>query len=282
MNQSGHAIKESFLQAVKDGEAVFPTILTLKLARSIRTVPEADTGETQTFVNTNVLDAQAQDMIMPRTITILQLVPILRSLTTMTDAILPAALHMLKPTALYPLQVQYPVADLEAQPCQKVWVFMKATKKSKCTEVFPYTVVTEDIDDALESDAEMQLGVPPPKYKLISLCSKEARTSYLLTPTHGKHVFALAVITSVQDNTLFAESVETIQKDEKNSSLMTMLQEMTLAVELMKHASAGVTTPWTDVISPLAAPRCRVLGKSPRGPQLDSMDNTPAQIPRLQ
>ena len=178
-------------------EAVFPTILTLKLARSIRTVPDADTGETQTFVNTNVLDAQAQDMIMPRTTTILQLVPTLRSLTTMTDAILPAAFHMLKPTALYPLQVQYPVADLEAQPCQKVWVLIKATKKSKWTEVFPYTVVTEDIDDALESDAEMKLGVPPPKYKLISLCSKEARTSYRLTPTHGKHVFALAVIISV-------------------------------------------------------------------------------------
>ena len=103
--------KESFLRAVKVGQAVFPTILTLKLARSIRTVPEADTGETQTFVNTNVLDAQAQDMIMPRTTTILLLVPILRSLTTKTDTILPAALHILKPTALYPVQVQYPVAD---------------------------------------------------------------------------------------------------------------------------------------------------------------------------
>ena len=89
-----------------------------------------------------------------------------------------------------------------------MWVLIEATKKSKCTEVFLYTVITEDIGDALELDAEMKLGVPPPNYKLISLCSKKARTSYLLTPTHGKHIFAVAVITSVQDSTLFAESVD--------------------------------------------------------------------------
>ena len=64
-----------------------------------------------------------------------------------------------------------------------------------------------------------------------------------LTPAHGKHVFALAVITSVEDNTLCAETVETIQKEEKNKLAMAMLQEMTLAVDLIKHASVGVATP---------------------------------------
>ena len=103
----------------------------------------------------------------------------------------------------------------------------------------------------------------------------------MLSPAHGKHFFALAVITSVQDNTIFAETVETIQKDEKDTLSMTMRQEIALVMGLMKHASVRITTPWNDTISPLAAPRCRSLVKSPTSPQLDPMESTPAKIPRL-
>ena len=107
---SGRSNKEEFLQALADGDAVFPTILSLKLSRTIKAQPETDTGEKQTSVNTAVLAACAQEMTMSRTTSVMQLVPIMRSLTTMSTAILPAALNMLRPT------------DLQAQPCHKVWV----------------------------------------------------------------------------------------------------------------------------------------------------------------
>ena len=138
----------------------------------------------------------------------------------MPTAILPAALNMIKATTLYPLLVQYPVPDLDSQPCHKVWVLLKATEKSKCTEEFPYTAMTDDVEDVLnttQTQAENKLSVPPPKYQLVSICSRESRSSLMLTPAHGKHAFALALITSVQDNTLCAETVETIQKDEKKT-----------------------------------------------------------------
>ena len=125
---SGRSNKEEFLQALADGDAVFPTVLSLKLARTIRVQPETDTGEKQTFVNTTVLAACAQEMTMSRTTSVMQLERIMRSLTTMSAAILPAALNMLRPTAVYPLQVQYPVPDVGSQPCHKVWVRIKATK----------------------------------------------------------------------------------------------------------------------------------------------------------
>ena len=219
---SGLPNKEAFLQAVAEGDAVFPTILALKLSRRIKEVQsQTETEEKQTFVNTTVMAACAQDVTMSRTTTVQKLVPIMRSLTTMSAAILPAGLNMLRPTAAYPLQVQYPVPDLDPQPCHKVWVLIKATKKSKCTDEFPYAVTTEDVEDALDmpasNAAEHSPSMPPTKYKLVSICSKGARTSLTLTPAHGKHVFALAVITSVQDNTLYAETVEQIQKDEKQS-----------------------------------------------------------------
>ena len=283
---SGRSTKDEFMQAVAEGDAVFPSILSLKMSRRIMEVQsEDDADDKQAFVNTTVIAACAQDVSMPRTTTVKQLVPILRSLTTMSTAILPAALHMLRTTAAYPLQVQYPVPDLDPQPCNKVWVLIKATKKSKCSDEFPYTVITEDVEDVLDMP---HLSVPPPdskaaensKYKLLSMCSKEARTSLTLTPAHGKHVFALAIITSVQDNTLCAETVETIQADEKNRLTMTMRQEMTLAVDLIKHTSLGITAPWTDTTSPLKAPSCRVLGKSPTAPELDPIEPTKAKIPR--
>ena len=85
----------------------------------------------------------------------------------------------------------------------------------------------------------------------------------------------------MQDNTLYAETVETIQKDEKNNLVMTMRQEMALAVDLIKHTSVGIAAPWTEETSPLAASSCRALGKSPTGPDLDPIEPTQAKIPRL-
>ncbi len=83
----------------------------------------------------------------------------------------------------------------------------------------------------------------------------------------------------VEDNTLCAETVETI--DEKNSLAMTMQQEMAVAVQLIKHAEVGIATPWDDTTSPLGAPPCRALSQSPTGPELDPIKATDAKIPRL-
>ena len=145
-------------------------------------------------------------------------------------------------------------------------------------------MTTDDVEDVLDltqTREETQLSASPPKYKLMTICNKEARTSLTLTFAHGKHVFALAVITSVQENTLLAETVESIQKDEKNSLSTIMMQEMALAVELIKHASSGITTLWTETSSPLGAAQCRNLCKSPSGPPLDPMDATAAKMQRL-
>ena len=158
----------------------------------------------------------------------------------------------------------------------------KSRTKSKCTDEFPYTGTTEDVEDGLDAMQTLMgtnLSASPPEYRLVSICNKEARSSLTLTPAHGKHVFALAVVTSIQDNTLCAETVETIQKDEKNSLTMTMRQEMALAVDLIKHASTGVATPWTDTTSPLCAPPCRALSKSPTGPELEPIEPTTTNSP---
>ena len=279
---SGRDNKEDFLQAISDGDAIFPTIMSLKLSRRLKEVKsENEGGDPNVFVNITVLEAGAQDTSMSRTISVKQLVPVLRSLTTISTAILPATRSMLMSSAAYPMQVQYPMENLDPQPCQKVWMLIKVSKKSKCTEEPPYTVTTEDVEDVLDQNPAIKDASQGRKYILVTTCSKSARTSLILTPSHGKSVFAVAVITAMQGNILCAESVEAVQLDDKTALSTTMMQEMSLAVDLVTHTSTGVATPWSDATSPLGGSSCRILSKSPTGPPLDPLEPTVAKKARL-
>ena len=95
-----------------------------------------------------------------------------------------------------------------------------------------------------------------------------------MTPSHGKNVFAVAVVTATMGNILCAESVDQISMDDKSALTMAMMQEMKLATQLVTHTSTGVAAPWSDATSPLGAAQCRSLGKSPTGPDLDPLEPT--------
>ena len=104
------------------------------------------------------------------------------------------------------------------------------------------------------------------------MSTKDNQSALRLSPSHGKHVFALAVIAAVHDKTLIAENVETLQNDEKEQITKAMKQEMMLVTRLLQHTSNGSFIEWNETTSPLASSRCRALGKSPTGPDLDAMD----------
>ena len=93
----------------------------------------------------------------------------------------------------------------------------------------------------------------------------------MLAPSHGKHVYALVVITAIRDDTVYAAIVESVQRDEKEQLAKAIRQEMTLATRFMQHTIGGKTTPWDETTSPLASSRCRVLGRGPTGPELDAL-----------
>ena len=191
----------------------------------------------------------------------------------MSSAILPASLGMVMPSILYPLLVQYPVPDVPAQSCKKIWVLIKATKKSTCTDHPPYQVVTDDVEDVLDAaERDVSLQNVKTTCKMITMCNKDNRSALMLTPSHGKHVHALAVITAVHGNTLYAENVETLQRDEKDDLAKAILQEMTLATRLMQHTFSSKSTKWDETTSPIASSKCRALGRSPTGPELDVLN----------
>ena len=47
----------------------------------------------------------------------------------------------------------------------------------------------------------------------------------MLSPSHGKHIYAIAIITAISGNTLYAENVETVPRDEKDKLATCMSQE---------------------------------------------------------
>ena len=95
----------------------------------------------------------------------------------------------------------------------------------------------------------------------------------MLSPSHGKHIYAIAIITAISGNTLYAENVETVPRDEKDKLATCMRQEMTLVTRLMTHTGKeGTKKSWDETTSPLASRSCRKLGKSPIGPELDALD----------
>ena len=129
---TGKTSKEDFIQGATDGESMFPTFVSCKVARKIKEgTANNEAGQKNSFVDITIVAACAQEPTMPRTTTVKQLVPVMRSLTTMSTATLAAALSMLRSTNAYPLSVQYPVPDLDPQLCHKVWILIRATKKSK-------------------------------------------------------------------------------------------------------------------------------------------------------
>jgi len=288
LSLSGREDADGFLQAVSDGDPVFPSMLSAKIVRRLKTIPQGDesAGVTDaqqevTFVNNHIVEVSRQDTNVSRTDTCLTLIDMLRTSAAMSSAILPASLGMVMPSKLYPLLVQYPIPDVPPQSCKKIWVLIKATKKSTCTDHPPYQVVTDDVEDVLDAaERDVSLQNVKKTYKMITMCSKDNRSTLMLTPSHGKHVHALAVITAVNGNTLYAENVESLQQNEKDDLAKAICQEMTLATRLMQHTFSSKSTKWDETTSPIASSRCRALGRSPTGPELDVLNMSVAKKAR--
>ena len=212
LSLSGHEDRCAFLQAVSDGDPVFPTVLSAKIVRKLKTVTQEDSTSVRqetTFVNNHIIEVSRQDTDVSRTDSCLFLIDILRTSAAMSSAILPVSLRMVVPSKLYPLVVQYPIPDVPAQPCNKRWALIKATEKSTCTDESPYQVITDDVEDVL--DTSEAACTPPAKetYKMITMCNKDNRSTLMLTPSHGKHVYALAVIALQRDERTPRESDST-------------------------------------------------------------------------
>ena len=260
---SGSSDTDAFVRSVTDGDPVFPTMLSVKISRKQRTVDGGADTPVNTYVNYTILDACAQPKGYVRSKTALELAPLLRHLSTMTSAIMPARLSMIVHSKAHPLSVQY---KADVFPCMKAWTVIMTRTKSSCTLQAPFVVTTPDVTDGAQEPQN-----PDRKLSMKILCNAENRAAFLLVPKHGKPVYALAIVSSVTPNDIYAETVEQITAEEAVELTRAIDVEMTLAHFLVKLHNAGledgrVDAPaklWTPQKTPLNGKTCRTLGRSP-------------------
>ena len=99
-----------FLRSVTDGDPVFPTMLSVKIARTQRTVsmPADSAGADtpgNTYVNYTIIDACPQPKDHVRSTSALVPGALLRHLSTMTSAVMRARLSMLVHSKAQPLNI---------------------------------------------------------------------------------------------------------------------------------------------------------------------------------
>ena len=114
---SGHDTKDEFIQAVRDGDPVFPSLMSAKLVRKIKTLNDEDGTPSETYVNINILEASPQEFTHARTKSCVELIDMLRTKGITASSVLPASLGMTTQSKLHPLLVQYPVEGLAPVSC---------------------------------------------------------------------------------------------------------------------------------------------------------------------
>jgi len=165
------------------------------------------------------------------------------------------------------------------RPCSRAVVLVVSKQRSQ-----PHTVgasghklVTSNVVDLLRSDSAPQTGC---KYEIVTFCSLDTITDYKLDPPkNAKEQAALISVTGVTDadpdnaeqpiKGFIADEIELLKPEEANVLKALWNQKLyfaALAGQIVSRKRDRET--WSSEEHPAQAAQCRVLGKSPTGPEL--------------
>ena len=114
-------------------------------------------------------------------------------------------------------------------------------------------VTTAGAEDGTELDADEAGNASPVTKTLMTMCGQNNRSAFLINPVRGKPIHALVVVTAMQDDTIFADSIEIIQTEADRKELVaSMRKEVSLAIDLLHRASSDSKATWSDATSLLA------------------------------
>ena len=239
-----------------------------------------------------IVDAAEQDMqLLPSTIS----TKLLPMISFSPEGVLPATLSMIRKSEHYSLAVEYitqPVPEELVKvaskasagtkilrPCSRAVVLVVSKQRSQ-----PHTVgasghklVTSNVVDLLRSDSAPQTGC---KYEIVTFCSLDTITDYKLDPPkNAKEQAALISVTGVTDadpdnaeqpiKGFIADEIELLKPEEANVLKALWNQKLyfaALAGQIFSRKRDRET--WSSEEHPAQAAQCRVLGKSPTGPEL--------------
>jgi len=155
-------------------------------------------------------------------------------------------------------------------PCQKILSLVKSTKSST-TQLLGtgFKVVTRDIEDMLGDEVKDSPSTTRPKFVLSSACTLENLTVYKLDPPRGGGQHALVTITRQIDDVFVVEQVQPLSPQEAAAAKQSLSQLFQLAVRI-NQKDRKRNSLWNDNMSPVKAKQCRILGRSPTGPPIET------------
>ena len=141
---------------------------------------------------------------------------------------------------------------------------MKSTKKSQLVVIGKgYKLVTADVEGISLRDVSQLATEDAPKFVVSSACTLENLPAYRLDPPRGGAQHALVTITGQVDNVFVVDQVQLLNTEEAAQATTSLLKLLQLAIELNAPSLLKRTETWTENDSPIAATKCRILGRCP-------------------
>ena len=289
-----------FEQLCAEGRLKLPFFSSIKILRRPSKPSAVQPGSVEILQPQNndnnfdcyIVDAAEQDMqLLPSTIS----TKLLPMISFSPDGVLPATLSMIRKSEHYSLAVEYVTQNVPEElvkvaskasggtkflrPCSRAVVLVVSKQRSQ-----PYTVgasghklVTSNVVDLLRSDSAPQSGC---KYEIVTFCTLDTITDYKLDPPkNAKEQAALISVTGVTDvdpdnaeqpiKGFVADEIELLKPEEANVLKAMWNQKLyfgALAGQICSRKRDRET--WSSHEHPAQAAECRVLGKSPTGPEL--------------
>ena len=257
---SGCSDKDKFIQVFGSGEQTFPIISSVKIERSLAKLDgESQSDRMTRFVIVEAKEQPLEEKPTQATVNLLNFMP---DAPIDTSCFLPSPLHAVQDSDCYAFQVKCPGSTGQGEswlPCQKVVALVKSTQQSKPLKISEegFKLVTENVRCVLASDDEHLAA----RHTLSSICSLDNLPQCRLDPVRNRPQYAMVTITAKVEETFIVDQVQLLDKEAADHAKIAMEKLMFLAMHIHGREKKREMV-WSETFSPVAAKKCRVLGRS--------------------
>ena len=291
---------KEFEQLRSENRLRFPVVASVKVwrkpAKTSASQPDQSDGGNSADANefdSFIVDATQQDTDLPPTLLSTKVLTLQKD---SVDNVLPARLDMIRKSEHYAMAIEYTTQIVPQEltkvasktnpgmsmtrPCAKGLALVSVSTRSK---TFPagengHKLITKEVVDYLSPSGRAQK-----KYTLVSFCTLDTVTDFKLDPPpRAKSQAALITFTRVMESnddsaeqpvtTLLVDAVQQIDPS-KAQALQSVLSKMIYFAALAGQISRKRDQEhWTPEESPAKTSKCRILGRSPTGPELPDYD----------
>ena len=267
--------KEEFETAIATETLSFPQKASIKIIRKSTGLQtptgkaiDDDSQSKEQTVRCYIVEAAEQATQDTPSKRSLDLITLLTMTDAQTNACVPAALSMITKDPHYGLSVSYAVdGETITKQCIKAIALVVASNPTVSDNMNDgYQMRTDGVQDPFTEGFVCQL---------LSFCTVKASPDYQLKPNRGQKtqtafVCIVDVLESGSRPVFLVEHMEKVEDADAKLAPEHMSKRLYFAAAAAKMQGTSSSRNWTNEMSPAQAGKCRRLGKSPTGAELES------------